>query len=192
MDNKAFTLIETITTIVVFSIAILAISAFILHFYRTSSYDLNQTYALNSARKGMETIIKEIREMTYSDTGAYPIEEAENQSLSFYSDIDRDSNIEKVRYFLEGNVLKKGVIKSTGFPPQYLSENEKISVLSPYVRNGESESIFIYYDENNNELSDLQRYTEIKMIKIILIINVQPNRPPNEFTIQSNITLRNL
>lgn len=182
---------ETVVTIAVSSLVFLAVFGFIYYFYRTSGYNLSQIAATNSARKGMEIMVREIREATYSDEGSYPIKNAKNKSLTFYSDIDKDKNIERVRYFLEDINLKKGVLEATGNPPKYQDANEAVKILSQYVRNG-SEAIFTYYDVNNNQVEDLDVLTDIRLIKIKLIVNTNPNRPPDEFTLVSNAQLRNL
>lgn len=189
--NKGFTLIETVIAISLSALVMVAVFGFVYYFYRTSGYNLSQIAAVNSARKGMETMVREIREATYSDEGAYPIKQAQNQSFTFYSDIDKDLNVERVRYFLEDNILKKGVLKATGDPPKYQEENEDIRILSRDVRS-ETEAIFTYYDKDNNLVVDLDKYTDIRLIEIELIVNTDPNRPPGEFTLQSNAQLRNL
>lgn len=188
---KGFTLIETVIAIIVSSLVFLAVFGFIYYFYRASGYNLNQIAAVNSARKGVEVMVREVREATYSDEGAYPIKEAQDQSFTFYSDIDKDQNVERVRYFLDNDNLKKGTLKVAGDPSQYLEENEEIKILSRDVRNG-TEAIFTYYDQDNNQVVDLQRYTDIRLIRVKLIVNVEPNRPPDEFTLYSSAQLRNL
>jgi len=185
--KKGFTLIETIVAIAVSSAVFLAVFGFVYYFYRTSGYSLSQMIAVNSARKGMETMVREIREATYSDEGSYLIKNAQNQSFTFYSDIDKDSNIEQVRYFLDGNTLKKGVTKSNDLF-KYLDENEEIRSLSNNVCNNE-EKIFTYYNGNNEEV---EIFADIRLIQIKLIINTDFNRPPREFTLISNAQLRNL
>lgn len=187
---KGFTLIETIVAITVSSIVFLAVFGFVYYFYRTSGYNLSQMIAVNSARKGVETIVRETREATFSDQGSYLIKNAEDQSFTFYSDIDKDLKIERVRYFLDEYILKKGITESND-NSKYLDENEEIRILSNNIRNLE-EPIFTYYDENNNEVEDLQVVANIRMIQIKLIVNTDPNRPPGEFTLVSNAQLRNL
>lgn len=188
---KAFTLVETIIAVTIFLIVMLAVTGFIFYFYKTSTYNFQQISAVNSARRGMETMVKETREATYSDVGSYPIIEARKQSFTFYSDIDKDTKVERIRYFLEGTELKRGELEATGDVPKYKDENEKITVLSDKVRNGE-DAVFTYYDENNNQVADLEIITDIKLVEINLIVNIDPNRPPDEFTLKSNAQLRNL
>lgn len=189
--KKGFTLLETIMTISIFTLMMGAVSWSIVSFYRTNNYIIQQSLAIDSARRGVETMVREIKEATYSDTGAYPVVSAGRQSFVFFSDIDKDNNIEKMRYFLDGNNFKKGENEASGNPPVYQSANERIITLSDSVRNG-SRIIFAYYDNSGNEITDLGQITAITLIKVNLIINVDENRAPSEFTLYSTAQLRNL
>lgn len=321
--NKGFTLIETLVAIGVFSLVIAATMGFIIISYQTYGFSWQQSVAINEARKGIETMVKEIREANTSDDGSYPIELAMDKEFVFYSDIDKDGEVERVRYFLgttnsgslsqdcvtfvdggscvvsfsnflsgtldsaevevsvEGDFgwaqeyaavyadgfeldddicrtgcsdcagdwqgtsvfdvtnqatddniqftidsnfrvndfcdwedpnhamkaniefswtetltsgqtdFKKGVISPTGSPPEYLQENEEISVLSSYVRN--SPPILKYFDEEGNRIEDNpSRLIDTKLMEVFLAIDVDPNRPPLPFELKSSVQLRNL
>jgi prepilin-type N-terminal cleavage/methylation domain-containing protein len=189
---RGFTIIETMAAIAIFTLMMAVVSFSIAYFYRANSYVVEQSYAINSARLGIETMVREIREATYSDTGAYPVVAASKTSFEFYSDTDRDDNIEKIRYFLDGSNFKKGEIQATGNPPAYQSGDEIINILSEYVRNTAAQPVFIYYDENGIEITDLAKITDISLIKVHLIVNAIEGRAPDEFTLYSSAQLRNL
>jgi len=142
--KQGFTLIETIITIVIFALMMGVVSGFIVMAYRTQSYTWQQSIAISEARKGVETMVKEIREARPGDDGSYIIEKAEDFQFIFYSDIDKDLAVERVRYFIEGTDFKKGVIDPQGFPVCYPPEKEEIFILSKYVRN--QPPIFRYFD----------------------------------------------
>jgi len=189
---KGLTLIETIMTIVIFTIAIGLISGLIVMVYRTQSYTLEQSAAIAESRKGTETMVKEIREARPGDDGAYIIEKAEDFQFIFYSDIDKDAATERVRYFIQGTDFKRGVINpSTSWPISYPLGNEEISVLSRYVRN--HPPIFHYFNGDGNEITELPaRLKDTKLMKVYLVINVDPNRPPQDFVLESSVQIRNL
>jgi prepilin-type N-terminal cleavage/methylation domain-containing protein len=87
--------------------------------------------------------------------------------------------------------LKKGVIKAMGDPPNYPLDQEKVSIITSYVRN--SPPIFEYFDENGNKILDYPaRLKDTKVMKVFLVVNVDPNRPPTEFQLESFVQLRNL
>jgi hypothetical protein len=316
---KSFTLVETIITIFIFSLAMGAIFGSIFMLYRTHGSTFEQSLAIDEARKGIETMVKEIRMAKEGENGAYPIEYAGDKEFIFYSDIDGDGRIERVRYFLAqtnsgtltqecqtsvkggscsvsfsnfltpggvlksaqvsvsvdgdfgssveyaevfadgqklGNIcqsgckdcagtwqgtqtfdvtnlasdnsisflidatnyvdpscpfsmkarfvfsftedisalsheFKKGVIKPIGSPPTYPLDQEKVWILSSYVRN--TPPIFEYFDKNGNKIQDYPaRLKDTKMMKVYLVVDVNPVRTPNAYELVSFVQLRNL
>jgi len=87
--------------------------------------------------------------------------------------------------------FKKGVIKPVGSPPTYPSDQEKISILTSYVRN--VPPIFEYFDSQGNKITEYPaRLVDTKLMKVYLVVNVDPNRPPQDFELESSVQLRNL
>lgn len=197
MKQKGTTLIETIMVIFIFTLALVAISAFIVNSYKTYKFNFEQIIAVSEARKGIETMIKEIREAKTGDNGAYALIQAGDFEFIFYGDIDKDSQTERVRYFLDGTDFKRGIVEPTGDPPDYVLVNEVVKILSKYVRNNLIH-VFTYYNGDwpadiiNNPLPTLTRLTETKLMHIYLKINVDPNRPPLDFELESDTQIRNL
>lgn len=97
---RSFTLIEALVTIAIFVLAMGAVIGFIVMAYRTYGFTFQQSQAILEARKGVETMVKEIREARVGDDGAYIIEKADDYEFIFYSDIDDDGETERVRYFI--------------------------------------------------------------------------------------------
>lgn len=190
-SNRGFTFIETLVTIAIFALAMGAVSGFIIMGYRTQSYTWQQSKAVNEAQRGIETMVKEIREARGGDDGSYIIEKADDFEFIFYSDIDKDELTERVRYFIEGTDFKKEVIKPQGFPINYPEENKKSFILSQYVRN--TPPIFQYFDGCGKKLLPLPaRLKDTKLMKVYLVVNIDLNRPPDEFTLESSVQIRNL
>ena len=113
-----FTIIESLVTISIFVLILGAVMGFINLSYKTQDYAWQQSVAVDEARKGIETMVKEIREIRLGDDGSYYIEKAEDQEFIFFSDIDKDGATERVRYFLgninSGNQSKKCVTFNDG------------------------------------------------------------------------------
>ena len=317
-----FTLVESLVVIAVFALLMGAVTAFVFMAYRSYGYAFQQAVAINDARKGIEMMAKEIREARSGDDGHYPLEKADDKELIFYSDIDKDGNTERVRYFLgtvssgqqiqecvsfddggscnvsfsgflngtlqtaevkvsvegdlgwsqeyvdiyadgtylgrvcrtgcadcagiwqgdevfnvtdqasDGNIqfiaqandkvnsvcdwqepnhsikvkfelswtenlpsgnseFKKGVVDPIGDPPRYYLDQEKVWIISSYVRN--SPPIFKYYDANGNEITDYpSRLIDTKLIKLFLVVDVDPNRSPSPVELETVVQLRNL
>ena len=188
---RGITLIETIVTIAIFSLIIGVITGFISAAYRTQDFTFQQSLAVNEARRGVETMVKEIREARPGDDGAYVIEKADDYEFIFYSDVDKDEAVERIRYFIDGNNFKKGIVEPSSWPIQYLQENEQVLILSQYVRN--LPPIFHYYDGQGQEIVELPaRAKDTKMMRVYLVINVNLYRSPQDFELESHVQIRNL
>ncbi len=186
------TIVETLVWIMVFWAAMWAIVTSILSFYRANTYTLEQAHAVSEARRGIERMVQVIRETAYSSEGAYPIISMSTSSLSFYADIDKDPLVEKVRYFIEGAALKQGIVEPSGDPPSY-TQAETVTTVSQYIRNiSQNVNTFAYYDQNGAAISSMSNITAVRFVRVNTIVNVSPDRLPNELTLRSSATLRNL
>jgi len=325
MTKRGFTLTETIIAIFVFSMIVAALFSAVVILYKSQSYNFSQSMAVAEARKGIEEMVKEIREAQTSQSGSFLIEKADDKEFVFYADIDNDGQIERVRYFLgnvnsgqetkecettvssgecyvnfsdflkgvlisaqvkvslmgdfdhksneyaeifaDGNKIssdfcktdcthcpatfegtrifdvtdfardgqiifsakassyvgaecgtsskysmrarfefsfsedisafvhqfKKGVIEPVfeGNEVKYPLDQEKVSILTSYVRN--VPPIFEYFDKNGNKIDNPSlRLKDTTLMKVYLVINIDPNRPPKEFELESFVSLRNM
>lgn len=322
LSQAGFTLTETLVVIFVFALAVIAVSGLILAAYNIHNHTFKQSLAIGEARRGVETMVKEIREARMGDDGSYPIVMAGEKEFIFYSDIDKDGDTERVRYFLgtagsgfqeqecvsfadggscnvtfsnfssgtflsaevqvsvegdfgsnqeyaeiyadsvylgricrtgcldcagiwqgtatfdvssladDNNInfladatgsvdnvcdwqqsnhsmkakfefswvedflspegeFKKGIIDPTAPPVTYPPDQEKVSILSYYVRN--TPPIFEYFDENGVKIDSYPaRLKDTKVIKVFLAVDVDPARPPEPFELESSVQLRNL
>jgi len=198
-DNQGgFSLVEVLIVIFIFGLMSIILSNLIVIGYRSYNYNFQQIAAINEARKGVETMVREIRGAKSGDDGSYPIVEAGDLQFIFFGDIDRDGLTERVRYFISGSDLNKGVVKPSGDPLQYILSGETISTLSHYVRNSALIPIFTYYngdwpgDTVHNPLPTLTRLSDTKLMHVKLRINVDLNRPPDDFLLESDAQIRNL
>ena len=139
--NAGISLIEIIIYIAVFSIVAMLTARFVAQGYKVYYFGQEQSDAIRSAQKGVEIMVKEIREARHADNGAYPLGLSNDQEFIFYSDIDQDNYTEKVRYFLDGENFKKGIINPSETEPINYDGEEMVTILSEYVRNG-AEPIF--------------------------------------------------
>lgn len=189
---RALSLIETVVTVAIVAVIVPAIVGSIIFFYRANTSSLEQSYQVNNARRGVEFLVRDVREATYGDTGAYPLAGIASTSLTFYADTDNDASIERISYTLIDTALYRTVLKSSGVPPSY-SDAGATSTVSLYVRNLEEVApLFRYYDKSGNEITDYAEVDEVRSVAVFLVVNVLPVRAPTEFTLRSRATLRNL
>src|SRR3989344_1717859 len=189
------TILEIVIAIAIFTTATLIIAGYIVQGYRVNRFAMEQADALEHARRAIDSMAKEIREADISDLGSFPIASATNQSFSFYSNLDGDSAVEKIRYFLEGTDFKKGIIEPGGNPLAYNPAGEQITIISRYVRNG-ADPIFNYYDGNypssTAPLAAPANPNQVKLIQLSLRVNIDPSTAPNDLTLNTFVQIRNL
>ena len=139
--------------------------------------------------------VREIRTSKQSDNGAYPLEILSDFEIVFYSDIDYDGLVEKVRYTLIDTVLEKGITEPSGDPIEYPPANETVATISENVRNG-AEPLFYYYnsgwpdDQINNPLLDESRLSDTKSVRIKLMVNSNPAISANDYVTESTTSIR--
>ena len=321
-EQNAMTLIEVLVAISVFALISGLLMGVVVFNYQSFGYSAENAKAIDEARRGIDAMVKEIREAKIADNGAYPIEIADDKQIVFYSDIDNDGKTERVRYFLGtitannqikectvssgggtcsvnftdllsgslesgqvkisvdgdldaaneyadisadgfslgnlcqtgclhcagywqglnvfdiadqildgsvtfladasfrvgrecpasspnhslkarfelswseeviglGNELRKGITEPSGNPAEYITDQEVITVLTRFVRN--DPPIFKYYDSEGDEIAQgVERLIDTKLVRTYLVINVNSNRPPNEYELESFVQLRNL
>ncbi len=192
-----FTLIELLISIVIFiviSLGLVALSSSIL----TSSNKQSGLLAdSDQARKLSMSIMNELRNAQVSSTGGYPLATAESQNLIFYSNIDSDTVVERVRYFVQNGKLYKGVLKPSGSPLVYNTGNEKTFVVQDNLANGIN-PVFYYYDQNydgstNTFLTQPVNVTVVSFIKLDLkVFNKAGVVNNNYYTVTASGSIRNL
>lgn len=183
-------------------LGILSVFTILVAEFQTKVFILNRVfqgglYEHTDASNIVKSMATEIRSMSVSSGGAYPIDSASTSTLSFYNDIDDDGLKERIRYFLAGTSLKRGVIKPTGNPPTYVSSNETTSILFSNVRNSSSTPIFRYYNTNydgsaTSSLALPIDVLSVRLIHINVVLDNDPNQPLAPIDLNTEVSIRNL
>ncbi len=193
--KRGFTLIEIVMVMAIGVGIIFAVMNFgggIFSFNSSAEANLS---AQSDARKVLKVMVKELRSVSPSSLGAYPLSQVSTSTLVFFSDIDSDGLKEQVRYFLQGSELKKGTIKPSGSPLTYNSANEQVFSMIKDVSNGAS-PIFEYFDSSytgtSSPLVQPVQATRVRLIRMTVHIDKDPNRLPGPISVTSQVFLRNL
>lgn len=193
--NFGLTTIETIVVICIFVLISLIIFGWQKDIFFINTLFSKRLTSQENIRKTIKNFVTEIREAQISAAGAYPLEKVNKDEIIFYSDIDLDGIVERVRYFLQDKKIKKGVIKPSGQPPVYNPDDEVIIELVSHIINPNNE-IFTYFDKNYDGSGDpLPQPVEIlavRLVRITIVVDEDPNRPPEPITETSQATIRNL
>jgi prepilin-type N-terminal cleavage/methylation domain-containing protein len=186
---------------ILISVAILSMLTLIASTFQKDVFSLNFSLqgSLNAqidARHVVKVIVTELREVGPSAVGAYSIELASSTGVTFYSDVNNDGLKDKVRYFLSGTEIKRGVTSPSGSPLTYNSANEKLStIVSSFVASS-TRPLFQYYPStytgNTPPMSYPIDIQSIRFVKVTVIIDKDPNRSPSAMIVSSQVNLRNL
>lgn len=193
--KKGMTLVEMLIVTFLFSILMIALGNTVSSLYKANSYTISQSYQISNARKGVQALTRDVREMTFADDGTFPLARMEEHLIGFYSDIDRDDSVEYVEYELAtSTILTKRIYNATGTPTTYdTSVADETYILSEYVQNIiQGTSTFMYYDTYGNQSTATSSITDIRYITIQLIVNIDPIRNPGQFMLRSSAALRNV
>lgn len=185
------TLVETIVTVALTALVLLSLMFLIRFFYQNNAFVIEQSQAVNSARRSIENAMMNLREASYGADGSYPVLAAATSSVSFFADIDQDAAVERARYYLSGSTLYRGVTEPIGNPPSYAGQPEITTLVVDNIRNG-AVSLFTYFDAGGSALVDPVDLADITSVRIRVLTDVNPFRAPNVYTLTGTATMRNL
>lgn len=191
---RGFTIIETLVVIVVTGIVGVALMSMITNFYKSNAYLLQQSTAIDSAHRGLRVSFENLRQASYGEDGSYPLQTAATSSITFYSDVDNDGTVEKIRLYLLNGSLYRGVTDpSSSVPPSYTGQTERVTTIANYVRNSTSTPLFTFYDVDGVLMSSSSiDVSQVASISISVSVDLNPNRAPDILTFKETATLRNL
>jgi len=194
--KKGFTLLELLVALGIFLLLIVPISAILIDGFKYNSVVWDQLEAQNDGRRALREMVDVIRKAENSSLGGFPIVSASSNDLTVYANVDDDSYKEKIRFWLDGTVLKKNVIKPSGSPLSY-SGVGTTTELSHYVVNiAKNISLFTYYDTDytgtQSALSVPAEATLVRVVKVDLELEKNPDKTPVPLRVESMVQVRNL
>lgn len=185
---------EMMVTIAMISIILIPLTRLQINVFAYNRFFQNTIAMQEEARKNLQKMSSEIRSSNVAANGAYPIGEAGENSLIFYRDADHDGVAERIRYFLDGEELKRGVIIPSGNPLAYNLSSEVITVTAHEVKN-DSVPVFEYfdtgYDGTKPVLTQPVDPTDVRLIKVELFLG-KGNENQAQTKLTTQISLRNL
>ncbi len=195
--ERGFTLIEVTVSIFAFGIITIGLIALVSGIIRGSSQQAGAAADVDAARRVAFGIVNELRRAEYSSTGAYPIESAQAQQLTFYANTDGGSDVERIRYYVSGSKLYRGFLKASGNPPAYVPANETSALALEPLANG-AQPLFYYYADTYNGVADSYLaqpvdVTDPRFIRLSLQVYQKGGlSTQTKFTVVSSATVRNL
>jgi len=195
--QKGFTLVETIIVIAVFTILIFLVSAMLNSIFVDSNQQLMSLSSIDQARSALVTFTNEVRNATTGSDGSYALGQAGDNQIVFYTNYGTStSTVERIRYYVSGNNLYKGVVLPTGSPLSYNLSSEVVRPVVVGISNG-STPAFYYYDGNyaclTNALAQPVNINQVRFIKISLAVlnQITPN-DASTFPVTAGVAIRSV
>jgi prepilin-type N-terminal cleavage/methylation domain-containing protein len=197
--NAGFTLAEIVVTV-----AIIGVVSVVIAKFQGDVFSFNRVFntsftALDQAQKLLRPMTAEIRSASQSSAGAYPVDAFAANDFSFYSDINNDGLKDWVRYYVSGTTMYKETIAPTGAPAVYNVANKQTSTFMTSVRNiSDGISTFRYYSSaytggsGGEVVPGTGNVQDIRLVKVTVRIDADPNKPPAPMDISTQVSIRNL
>lgn len=192
---EGFTLVETSVTavlLVVLGAGLLGLQ-YVLGNVQIRAF---QSFSnVEGASGATNQLVRELRTARSGDNGAFLLESATSNALTFYSDVNFDGATDKVTYSVSGKTVTKSVIAPTGYPVTYPPANARTTTVTTELQNGSS-ALFSYYNGNwpgdtvNNPLATPANLTNVKMVRVYMRINSKASDTRNDYVLDTSVSLR--
>lgn len=193
------TIIEMLMAITIFTIGIAGFSQLFVSAWRNNAYAIEMGQSAFFVSQGIDKTISYIRKARQGDDGSYPIKSVGNNDLVIYSDYNNDGVTERLHFYFSNYTLFMGVaVPISSLPKKYPTNDQQIVIIATKIVNTSSDPIFYYYNSNypgdtaNNPLVAPIDVSTVRLIKLHLKININPNRAPDNIEMQSFAEMRNL
>lgn len=196
---SGMTIIEMMVAIAIFSLGMAGSTLLFSKVWRGNSYTLEMGQSTMVVSQGINKMMDYIRRTSQGDDGSYPIVSANNNDLVLYSDYNKDGVVERLHFYKNGQLILMGATNpTTAMPKTYPAGDQEVVTIANHIVNDSNTPIFYYYDHNysggsgQNPLAVPATVSAVRLMKIFLQININPNRAPDNIQMQSFAELRNL
>jgi len=194
---EGFTLMETLVVIAIYSAVIGGVITLLTTVIRTPNQQLRAADNIDQARKVISIFTNEMRNAMHGNDGSYQITSAGDAQVVFYSGYSATGmNVLRIRYFLSGDTLYKGVVTPTGSPLAYNLLSEVVTPVQYNLANGFTPVFYYYNDSYDGATSPLVQpvsLTQVKFVKINLVVKKQSSaEDTSTFVIEGGTAIRSL
>jgi len=195
MRSQGFTIIEVSIAsflLIVLGVGILGLQQIIGDFQLTS---FSSFVTVEGGSEAINTMARELRKAQSGENGAYALVVADDNLITFYSDVDFDDQAEQVSYFVQGTDLVRSVVEPTGQPPAY-SDPPRTNILTQNLKN-EDTPVFFYFndgwptDTENNPLPTPASLSQVSMVQMVVVVNASSDAK-EQLQLDSFVHLRTL
>lgn len=198
-NYQGMTIIEMLVAIGIFTIGIAGFSLLFIRSWQSNAYTLEMGQSSLQVSQGMAKMVNYIRGARQGDDGSYPVKSAADNDMVLYSDYDKDGVAERLHFYKNGqNILMGMTDPNDAMPKTYPAGDQQVITIAGHIVNEANIPIFHYYNKDypgdtaNNPMATPASVADIRLIKIYLHININPNRAPDNIEMQNFVEMRNL
>ena len=196
---RGMSFIEMIIAILILLLGMSGFTYLFVDSWRSNKFIIEMGNASLLASRSVNNLVADLRKVRQADNGDYPIESGDDFDVEVYIDIDNDGVTERVHYYLQAGSLYRGVREpNAGLPITYPNGDGTTTLLAGSIINSNVQPVFSYYNDEypsdtiNNPLATPVDVAEVRMIKVHLMVNIDPLNVPEHINIESFAELRNL
>ncbi len=198
---KGLSLVEMLVAMFIMSAGMVGFTMLLTSSWKSNKFVIETGVTAIQVNRALGEVTTNLRKVRQADNGDYPIESGDDFDLTVYVDIDGDGVTERVHYWLDdvNDQLKRGVTDPTaGTPPTYAAGDTTVTTMANYIVNESTQPLFYYYNENypgdnvNNPLATPVDIQSVRLVRVLLRMNIDPIRAPNNINVESFVDLRNL
>lgn len=194
--QNGFTLIEVMVALAIFAVVSLAIGTLLIQSIRSNTIIWGALQSQNDARRVLESVVNDVRKAEPSSIGSYPIASASSTEFTFFANRDTDSGKERIRYFLNGTTMQKGIIEPGGTPLGYGGAEVVTTIATNVLNATEGIPLFTYYDGSfpvtSTPLIAPIDETDIRAVRIQIVLQKGTQASVAPLYAESVVSIRNL
>lgn len=197
LKNRGYTLMEMMVVIAIAMILLLGVNTLFRSVIVTPRQQFLQADNIDQARKVLASFTNEMRNAAVGNDGSYQLNTASDSQIVFYSNFGASgTKVNRIRYYLSGTTLYKGVVIPTGSPLSYNIGTEVVTPVQANLANGATPVFYYYndsYDGTTASLAQPVNLTQVKFVKINLIIKQESTASDTStYVVDGGVAVRSL
>jgi len=195
--EKGFTLVEVLVVMAIFVMLIFGVSKMISDIFINSRQQLSAMNNIDLARGALSGFTNEIRNATIGADGSYALNQAGDNQIIFFSSVGASgSTVKRIRYYISGDTLYKGITLPSGSPPTYNLSSESVTSVLSGLSNSTAPAFYYYdgnYDGSTQALIQPVNINQVRFVKMSLsVLNQITQNSNSAFLISAGAAIRGI
>lgn len=195
-SRRGFTLIEVMFALGMFAAIAGVVSWIVITSIHSNAIIWEQLTTQNNGRAVLDQFVNNVRKAEGSSIGNYVVERATDSEFVFYANVDDDTAKERVRFWLSGTDVYRGVTHVTGTPLGYADTETVVRLAESVVNTQQGIPLFEYYDDtypaSQTPLSSPVNVTKVRLVRMQIELEKDPTQSPEPLHVETVVSIRSL